>query len=235
MGCLPLSLLISSDDHPLHSSRILSDSRISSRYCCFCWVRVSTLCVDSSSSRRSSASFLVFSAMLWSTAVSSARASSSSCGSQSASSRATSSRFSFSSSRASRRLIMSGRTDERSSCCLASSLSSSSMPCAVLRRPSLRPSCNFMRHSYHIALLSSLAWVLTFLNWLSIKTLNSGDAVMYSRKRGGFSSKVSVSISRTMRRPSEMYFFNSRQDCVGLATAYQTWRADYLRAGTAPA
>lgn len=78
----------------------------------------------------------------------------------------------------------------------------------------MSPSCNFMRHSYHMALLSSLAWVLTFLNWLSINTLNSGEAVKYSRNSGGFSSKVSVSISRTMRRPSEMYFFNSRHDCI---------------------
>jgi hypothetical protein len=52
---------------------------------------------------------------------------------------------------------MSGKTDDKSSCCFANSLSSLSMPSAVLRRPSFRPSCSFMRHSYHMALLSSLA------------------------------------------------------------------------------
>ena len=38
---------------------------------------------------------------------------------------------------------------------------------------------------------------------------------MYSRNSGGFSSNVSDSISLTMRRPSEMYFFSSRHDWIG--------------------
>lgn len=70
-----------------------------------------------------------------------------------------------------------------------------------------------MRHSYHIALLSNRACVLTFLNWLSMSILKSGVADMYSRNRGGLSSNVSDSISLTMLRPSEMYFFSSRHDC----------------------
>ena len=39
----------------------------------------------------------------------------------------------------------------------------------------------------------------------------SGVAEIYSRNKGGFSSKVSVSISRTVLRPSEIYLFNSWQ------------------------
>ncbi len=45
----------------------------------------------------------------------------------------------------------------------------------------------FIRHSYHMALLSSRACVLTFLNWVSISTLKSGDDDIYSWRSGGFS------------------------------------------------
>lgn len=207
--------MISVGLQPRHSSLILSEALISSKQDCFWLAMVLTSSSDSRSCWRSSSIFLVFSSMSSSNETSSDLASSSSEGSQSANSFATATRFSCSCFSDSCLRSISGTTEAKSSSFFVRSSSSAAIPSAIFTSPSLRPSCSFIRHSYHMALLRRRACVLTFLNWLSMMILKSGDADMYSRNSGGFSSNVSDSISRTIRLPSEIYFLSSRQDYGG--------------------